>query len=294
LPEKNDSIVSSIEQKIIGTSYSLIGRKMLVSMKKLKYSEDLKKPENTDSEESENKFLIAGIKKGKYDEDPENENFYNGPIRAKIGFGGIGHEFEENEEENLMKKPDILRMNPDDYEEMEGKNIEFYDEEIQETINPSVKNKGKPSKNIIEGDFNIPYKDFDLFGSLQIKQTKYPLPEVPSEYDPFHRSKSAISENLPNASQIHSKMNPEKRAKMLGEKFLTNSDLGKKNEDRFVKPQNTDEFNENDIVIELPFPRESDKMQRFRAYVCEKKGQKVPGLTSFNVFLIFFVIFIKR
>lgn len=265
------SITDSIEQRIIGGSYSLIGRKMLAAMKSLKYSDTSAR--NKDGEEE--MFKISG--KRKVEEAPNL--YYSGPILPKSNYYGVGYEadgMEENEFEQAKTRSNIIPMDPYD----DDNKIEFDDEEVEATLN--LPKKSTMKSNAFESDFKIPYKEFQSNGTLRIKGHKYELPEVPEDYDMYlvkdlHPKRNAPSHNT--------RMNPEKRSALLGEQKLASKELWKnalEGKKEFVKPKE-EEFCDTDIVIELPFKRDSEKMKRFKAFIAEKNCQKVTANDGSNV-----------
>ena len=213
--------------------------------------------------------------------------YYNGPIEAKNNIYGVGYEADGFEENDILEtsKQKSNRISMDPYEEDSGfNNIEFNDEEVEAIINPSKDNK-KKSQNF-ESDFKIPYKEFILDGTLEIKSSTYTLPEVPTDYNIFLDNKTQTPNDV---SSHNTRMNPEKRSTLLGErKFLSKAPLGQllEKSNKFMKPKE-EIFSDGDIVIELPFSRTSEKMERFKAFILEKKFQKLSGSTSTNVLRIF-------
>eukprot|EP01022_Parablepharisma_sp_SALTPOND_P005591 TRINITY_DN1229_c0_g1_i1.p3 TRINITY_DN1229_c0_g1~~TRINITY_DN1229_c0_g1_i1.p3 ORF type:complete len:759 (-),score=89.09 TRINITY_DN1229_c0_g1_i1:9478-11754(-) len=279
---QDGTIADSVEQRVVGTSYSLIGRKMLGAMKSLKYAEA------TESDvEKEDNFRISG--KRMQDEDDTKGLYYNGPIKAKNNYYGIGYEsdgLEGNDEADafdhmtgtIRKKREIISMDP--YEDDTGyNNIEFNEEEIEATINPAKKKTGR--QKIFESDFKIPFKEFEVDGSLKMKGHTHALPEVPADFDMFSRKKSATGKPV---SLPRTRMDPDRRSTLLGEQKIQQAPR-LETQRKFVQPK-VEEFSESDIVIELPFSKNSEKMGRFKAYIAENKGQKVAGAVSANVFCL--------
>ena len=91
------------------------------------------------------------------------------------------------------------------------------------------------------------------------------------------------------------RMNSEKRGFLLGEIPLLNSNS--KEDCKFEKYSNEEidrivgrhnkfvahkeqELRTSDIVINLPFADDESQVNRFRAYICERKGLKVGGETG--------------
>ena len=80
-------------------------------------------------------------------------------------------------------------------------------------------------------------------------------------------------------------MNPERRSALLGETSGFSREVRELLVGRtkgFVQNAGGT-FSEEDIVVELPFSKDGKKLSRFKAYVAEKKGQKVAGIATFNV-----------
>jgi len=263
--ETDNTISNSIEQKIVGGSYSLIGRKMLTAMKSLKYSD-----KNVRNKEEEDTFRIAGKHK-------LEDLYYNGPITSKNNHYGIGYEsdgLEDNDFEQSKKRSNIIPMDPYD----EDERIDFNEEEVDTSINLPKKSKA------FETDFKVPYKEFELHGTLKIKSGNYEMPKVPADYD-VNLVKDLQSKR--DVVGYSARMNAEKRSSLLGENKFTSREFTKPLENKkvFVKAKE-EEFNEADIVIEIPFKKDLEKMKRFKAFIAEKNCQRVIATDGTNVTII--------